>query len=255
MIAEKDFAGRQSRGARELQEDAYAFSEIIGADGKNEGILVVVADGMGGHTAGEQASELALKNFIAAFHDAPGKINIRLKTGLTAANDGIAKQVQRDAAFEGMGTTLLAVAVTPAGLEWISVGDSPLYLLRNGRLEQLNEDHSLRPVLKEMVKQGEIPAEQTSSSKNILRAALIGDEISLVDLSRKALREGDLILVATDGIRTLNDETIQTTCAQGATTDTRTVATNLLHAIRQVNNPKQDNTTVAVISVPSKYVS
>src|SRR4029077_19092462 len=123
VIAEKDFAGRQSRGARELQEDAYAFSEIIGADGKNEGILVVVADGMGGHSAGELASELALKNFIAAFHETTGKIDKRLGKAVQAANEAIAAELQRDPKCEGMGTTLVAACVTPAGIEWISVGD------------------------------------------------------------------------------------------------------------------------------------
>ena len=74
MIAEKDFAGRQTRGSRGHQEDAYAFSDIVATDGSNrvEGLLAVIADGMGGHTSGEQASELALESFIDAFHKAGG---------------------------------------------------------------------------------------------------------------------------------------------------------------------------------------
>src|SRR3954470_12470542 len=96
MIAEKDFAGRQSRGMREVQEDSYAFSEIVDAAGAKQGLLVVVADGMGGHNAGERASEIALKSFIEHFHTTDGRMAKRLKTALNAANYGIAVQLERE---------------------------------------------------------------------------------------------------------------------------------------------------------------
>ena len=240
MTSEKDFAGRQSRGARQVQEDAYAFSEI--PDG---GILVVVADGMGGHAAGELASELALKSFIAAFHETTGKIDNRLRKALQAANGAIAKELQRDPKSEGMGTTLVAACVTSAGIEWISVGDSPLYLWRDKNLQRLNADHSLRPVLREMSERGE-NVNPDDSSKNILRAALTGDEIALIDQSPKAvpLRERDLILVATDGIHTLSDVAI---ASINFGPDASAVAESLIQAVLDAGNPKQDNTTVAVL--------
>ena len=251
MIAEKDFAGRQLRGARALQEDAYAFSEIGGTDQHQKGILLVVADGLGGHTAGEQASETALKNFIAAFHDAGGKIDNRLEAALRAANQAIAREVERNPGCEGMATTLLALTVTRAGVEWISVGDSPLFLFHSGQLNQINEDHSLRPVLTEMAEHGEISAEQ-SKSKHILRAALTGDEISLVDLSKEPipLAEGDLVLAATDGIRSLKESGTEKICGQLANADASDLAAAILEAVRDANNPRQDNTTIAIIKAP-----
>jgi PPM family protein phosphatase len=225
MIAEKDFAGRQSRGARAVQEDAYAFSEI--PDG---GMLVVVADGMGGHSAGELASELALKNFIAAFHEAGGKIEDRLRKALQAANDAIAKELQRNPGCEGMGTTLIAACITSAGIEWISVGDSPLYLWRDKNLTRLNADHSLRPVLREMAERDEKNVNPEDSSRNILRAALIGDEISMIDQSSKpiALQKGDFILAATDGIHTLSEDAIASVSSDA---DASAIAEDLLDAV------------------------
>jgi protein phosphatase len=251
MIAEKDFAGRQTRGARALQEDAYAFSEIVGANGESEGMLVVVADGMGGHTAGERASELALKSFVEAFHRAAGGRRKRLSNALAAANDAIARELKRESGCEGMGTTLLAATITRDGIEWISVGDSPLYLCRGGTLTRLNEDHSLRPVLKEMAELGKISSlePENISSGNVLRAALTGDEIALIDQPRTpvSLQEGDLILAATDGIHTLTEANIMAACTEAATMDASVVASNIVQAVRAVDKPRQDNTTVAVM--------
>jgi PPM family protein phosphatase len=249
MIAEKNFAGRQSRGARDLQEDAYAFSEIIDPAGDHSGILMVIADGMGGHKAGERASEVALKSFIVAFHGASGTVAKRLNKALTAANDAIAGELEREPELEGMGTTLVGAAVTSAGVEWISVGDSPLYLSRGQSLTRLNEDHSLRPLLREMAEQGKIRALETAKSRNVLRAALAGGEIALIDRSPKPvpLQADDLILAATDGIQTLSDDMIAEICAREAAADASVLAIRLIDAVLDAGVLKQDNTTVAVV--------
>ena len=241
MIAEEDFAGRQSRGARDLQEDAYAFSEVDETGEQKQGLLLVVADGLGGHAAGEQASEIAVKSFVAAFHKTTGKIDNRLRTALNAANGAIAAAVRRNPRYEGMGTTLLAVVVTFEGIE---------YLFGNGKLNQLNEDHSLRPVLKEITENKTATADEPpQSAKNILRAALIGDEISMIDVSPKptAFAESDCILAATDGIRVLSDEGMEKICNAFAEAEASTLVNELLQAVRDADNPKQDNTTVAII--------
>ena len=254
MIAEKDFAGRQTCGARSLQEDAYAFSELANAAGKVEGLLLVVADGMGGHNAGERASETAVKSFVTAFHAAAGDPAKRMRNSLTAANEAIAEELRREPDCQGMGTTLLAVSVTPAGVEWISVGDSPLYLWRGATLTRLNADHSLRPVLSEMAKRGEIPVASTArqGSGNMLRAALTGEEIALIDQSRTPVRleRQVVILAATDGIHTLTDREIMAACGEPMASAS-VLAGNLLRAIQEVQNPKQDNTTIAIVKAAS----
>jgi serine/threonine protein phosphatase PrpC len=253
MRPEKDFAGRQSRGVRPSQEDAYAFSEIVGHGGRPAGLLVVVADGMGGHNAGERASELAVKNCTVRFHDSAQDIANRLDRGLTAANESIAAELERDFALDGMGTTLLAAAVTDAGLEWISVGDSPLYLYRDRKLNRLNEDHSLRPVLRQLAEQGEITAAENERSKNVLRAALTGYDIALIDRSHQpvALRPGDVIIATTDGIHTLTEIAMIEICADAATWDASDLAAKFMDAIRNASHPKQDNTTIAIVKIGS----
>lgn len=251
MIAEKDFAGRQARGKRKRQEDAYAFSDISGTGDVVEGLFVVLADGMGGHTSGEQASELALENFVDAFHLATGPLSVRFKSSVLAANDAIANEMEDSPDLEGMGTTLVAAAITRKGVEWISVGDSPLYLWRAGTLTRLNEDHSFRPMLMELVESGALNPDVAARHplKNILRAALIGREIDMMDQSPAAveLEEGDILLVATDGIQTLPDEEICSIITRSARFSASVIATHLLQAILDIDYVKQDNTTVAII--------
>lgn len=262
MIAETHFAGRQCLGKRALQEDAYAFSEIAleGADAAAKGLLLVVADGMGGHAAGSQASELAVRKFVAAFHRGGASVAARFAEALDVANAAIGEAIDaHPEELEGMGTTLVAAALTPAGLEWISVGDSTLYLWHRGGLRRLNADHSFRPVLREMVERGELTPEQaaTNSLRNRLRSALIGSEITLVDasLGPLPLDAGDVVIVASDGLQTLDDAALATTLARADADDASALATRLLHAVLAVEKPKQDNATVAIVKPPADWLS
>jgi protein phosphatase len=260
MIAEKYFAARQMRGGREHQEDTWAISAITGLDGRPEGLLVVVADGMGGHTSGEKASKLATRAFLRQFHRETGPVRERLQGSMTASNAAIAREFKRKPELEGMGTTLVAAAVTPGGIHWISVGDSLLYLLRHGKLRRLNDDHSFRPFLLAMVETGELTREQAARHpyRNLLRSALLGDGIELTDASEHpmALKEGDLILAATDGLQTLSDEEIARVLAgipQNNNADAPVAA--LLRAVKKCRQPRQDNTTVAVVQFSSKALA
>ena len=252
LIAEQDFAGRQSVGKRSGQEDAYAFSPIPARAGGANGMLLIVADGMGGHAAGNRASELVVRTFSGAFHRGDGMMRERLSRALDAANDALAAAIEADPEqLEGMGTTLLAAAVTPLGLEWISVGDSPLYLLRRGVLRRVNADHSFRPVLREMVAKGEMTGEQAavSSLRNRLRAALIGGEIALVDLPPTALPllDGDIVLAGSDGLQTLDDDALGAVLKQHADADAATLAARLVQAVLDAGAAKQDNITAAIV--------
>jgi len=253
MIAEKDFAGRQHRGARKKQEDAYAFSDIAARDGSEriEGLLAVLADGMGGHTCGEHASGLAVEGFVEAFHRSTGTLRERLKTAALAANDAIAKELKHQPELEGMGTTLLAVGITKDGVEWINIGDSPLYLWRKNTLKRLNEDHSFRPVLHEMLGLGKLEPEEMAKHplRNLLRSALTGGEIELIDQPGEpfALCPGDIVLAATDGIQTLADDAIGAILTKASQADAFVLASGMLQGVLAAHHPKQDNTTVAII--------
>ncbi len=252
LIAERDFAGRQSAGKRSGQEDAYAFSPIPARPGGATGLLLIVADGMGGHAAGNRASELAVRTFGSAFHGGGATMRERLSRALDAANDALAAAIDADPEqLEGMGTTLLAAAVTPLGLEWISVGDSPLYLIRRGVLRRVNADHSFRPVLREMVAKGELTEDQAavSSLRNRLRAALIGGEIALVDFPHTALPllDGDIVLAGSDGLQTLSDAALADVLRRHATADAATLAAHLVQAVLDAGAVKQDNITAAIV--------
>jgi len=256
MIVEKDFAGRQMRGGREQQEDAYAFSDIVGKHGRKEGLLVVVADGMGGHTSGEKASKLAVKAFLNQFRHESGTLRERLQSSMTASNAALATEFKRKPELEGMGTTLLAATITAAGIHWISVGDSLLYLLRRGTLKRLNADHSFRTFLHAMIETGELTPEQAAVHpfRNLLHSALLGDEIELTDAPEDPLelQEGDLILAASDGLQTLTDDEITRVLTSVPHKKVGTPADALLQAVKKCKHPRQDNTTVAVIRVSRK---
>jgi len=259
MTAEIDFAGRQSVGKRAEQEDTYAFSEIPARPGAATGVLLVVADGMGGHSAGHRGSEMAVRNFVRAFHQGGETMHERFTRALDAANEAIAAAVEADPVhLDGMGTTLLAVAATPLGLEWVSVGDSPLYLWRRGRLRRLNADHSFRPVLHEKVASGEMTQEQaeTSSLRTRLRAAVNGHEIALVDMPRTPLPllEGDIVLAGSDGLQTLSDEAIGEAVARSADAEASSLAVHVVQAVLDAQQPKQDNTTAAIFKPPADWL-
>ena len=85
-----------------------------------------------------------------------------------------------------MGCTLIGAAFGPEGLDWISVGDSPLYLVRKGKIVRLNEDHSLAPEIDRMAEMGRMSEEQAKAHprRHVLRSALIGAEIDLIDWSK-----------------------------------------------------------------------
>lgn len=236
MQAEEDFAGGQMQGNRANQEDFYAFSQP--GDGS---LLVVVADGVGGHAAGQVASKVAVQAFLEGFERAKGPETERLSTALAFANLQVAATVEADPRnFSGMGTTLVAVHVKDRALHWISVGDSPLYLFRGNELTRLNADHSaagLPPGFK-------LP-------RNVLLSALTGSSIPLIDAPRKtlALKCSDLLLVASDGVLTLSDEEIAACCIRDKTQSAAGIAAHLLAAVVAKAKRFQDNTTVALIKI------
>ena len=109
----------------------------------------------------------------------------------------------------------------------------------------------MRPILRHLAQQGEVDAAETARSKSVLRAALTGYEISLIDRSRQALalRPGDMIILATDGIHSLTEEAISDICAGTATLNASDAAAKFTDAIRDADHPKQDNITIAIVKI------
>ncbi len=252
MIEGRQYSGRQALGARRNQEDEFAFHSDLGeADNRSHGLLAVLADGMGGHRGGGHASASAVKTFISAFNGGSGSGRERLERALYAANDKIRDDSKEEPELEGMGCTVVAVAFHDGGFEWISVGDSPLWLFRDGRLSRLNADHSMAPVLTASVERGEMTSEEAARHphRNALRSALIGDKIPLVDVSaeRVPVKNGDTVVLASDGLMTLPEAAIEATLGETAG-DAEAVVEELIRAVEAARRRGQDNTTVVVVS-------
>lgn len=198
--------GASDRGmVRAGNEDAQLVDERIG--------LFVVADGMGGHKGGEVASRMAvdiLHDYIVKVSSGSdsflGTVDPRasreanlLASGIRLANRAIFEAAASNPAWQGMGTTIVAVLVRDNRAAIAHAGDSRLYLLRDGQLKQVTDDHSL---VAEQVRQGLITAEEAakSSRKNVITRALGQWEELEIDMQDLALLPGDRLLICSDGL-------------------------------------------------------
>ena len=243
------FAARQIPGKREYQEDDYGLLDgrDLGLDGSEHSMLVV-ADGMGGHVGGATASGLLSKTFVEVYPQASGPIVDRLQDCLEAANKAIADAIAENPKLDSMGSTLVAAVVSSEGLHWISVGDSPLWLFRKGTLERLNADHSMAPILADLVAKGDMTAEEAARDprRHALRSAVMGDDIHLIDVSSQpvAVEQGDRLLLASDGLMTLSDQEIAAILKKTQDAPLEDSAAALIQAVEAAEHPHQDNTTV-----------
>lgn len=251
-------ARRASKGARSHQEDSSAIwpgsdaSFAPAAGHCPPGTLVaVLADGMGGHAAGALASRIVCEQFLSGFVTGVGPTRDRLRAGLEASNRGIELKVEDNPELAGMGSTLVGAVFGTDGLEWVSVGDSPLYLYRRGEIALLNEDHSLAPALDQLARTGKISADEARNDprRHMLRSAITGEDIELVDLSVKPLHleAADYIIVASDGIHAIDEVEIARVIHAYAADGPEAVASALIRAVEAQRDPQQDNTTVVVV--------
>ncbi len=254
-------ASRETQGARAYQEDASAVwqgSRAVTPSGLADppdgtALVAVLADGMGGHAGGALASSTICSAFLAHFAAAGGEGRSRLKPSLVAANDAIGDKVSANPQLAGMGATLVGVTVGDAGLSWISVGDSPMYFYRDGELVQLNEDHSLAPVIDRLVEQGKMTPDEARADprRHYLRSAITGEDIELVDAPDRPLllAPGDIIVIASDGIHTLEPDTIRDLVTSYAPNGPDAIADALIRGVVEAGHPHQDNTTVIIVMV------
>jgi len=146
----------QAVGTRANQEDYFASVEI------GDGVLSIVSDGMGGYEGGEIASKLVSENFRDFSID--GDIGESLKKYLLKGNDAIKEYKKDHPNVKSMGTTAIAFFMTDKNCQWVSVGDSPLYVIQNrSSIKRINENHSVAGLLDLQVKKGEISKEEAFS--------------------------------------------------------------------------------------------
>ena len=238
-------AAQQIQGARPYQEDDYG---LIDPHDEDRSEVLLLADGMGGHVSGDTASRTIVRTFAELYPGTEGPIPDRLCICLDAANDALAAAIAENPGLSGMGSTVVAAVISPHGLDWISVGDSPLWLFREGELRRLNADHSMAPVLADLVAVGRMTEEEaaTDSQRHALRSAVMGDDIHLVDVSSQpvAVRPSDRVVLASDGLMTLTDEQIAGILQERQEAPLAEVVTALIEAVEEAGHPRQDNTTV-----------
>lgn len=255
------YASRASQGARSYQEDSAAVRTLAGpertapagAEGRASELTAALADGMGGHAGGALASGTACTTFLAAYVSSSGEVPARLDEAMQLANQAIASQVDENPSLSGMGCTLIGTTFSAPGIEWVSVGDSPLFLIRGGEIVLLNEDHSLAPEIDKLAEAGKISWEQARNDprRHFLRSALTGTEIDLVDRSHRplALHAGDVVVLASDGIQTLEHSEILRVVNAYAAEGPDAVADGLIRTVEGARDPFQDNTTVVAVVV------
>ncbi len=162
--------------------------------------LLAVADGMGGHAAGEVASAVAIAALAPLDEDAPGADLLgALQAAALRANEHLADMVDGDPALDGMGTTLTAILSAGNRLGLLHVGDSRCYLLRYGELSQITHDHTL---VQTLVDEGRISEEEatTHPQRSMITRALDGRRTIELDLSVREVRAGDRYLLCSDGL-------------------------------------------------------
>jgi serine/threonine protein phosphatase PrpC len=208
--------------------------------------LFAVADGMGGHAAGEVASATAVDALEGAFTELTPE---GLQAAARAANRAVWDHAQTDPELRGMGTTLVALAlVGPPGAEELAVanvGDSRLYLLSQGDLVQVTSDHSL---VAELVAEGQIEPEEAEyhPQRHVLTRALGVDADVAVDLLTVALRLGDRYLLCSDGLsREVTDDQVASILRRLA--DPAEAAMELVTQAKEHGG--NDNITVVIVDV------
>ncbi len=242
-------ANLQGLGTRERQEDSFAFANAMDVtEIRRQGMLAVVADGMGGMEDGKRVSEAAVASLLAGFHEMDRWED--LAPQLEQCVRDTAEKLYGD--FQGVGgTTLVACLFFQEALYWVSVGDSFLYLKRGGRLYRVNKEHNYRTQLYlEAVRAGRLdPTEANMDPDGHRLSQFLGkDELEELDLSLRPLllRDGDTLLLCSDGVGGVLDEAALLECL--AAGDPAQACARMDERIRALNRRSQDNYTALVVS-------
>ena len=253
-----DAASGLAQGSRDHQEDAVIADFPVGA----ETGLVVLSDGMGGHAAGDVASKIVMTEVFCELKFQSGKTDAFeddasavLQDALFGANECLAAHIAEHPESQGMGATLVAVVFRKNRMNWVSVGDSPLYLYRGGVLRQLNEDHSMAPQIDLMADTGLIDSATARDhpDRNALTSVLGGNEISRIDCPEEPfmLEDGDVVIAASDGLQFVDDNQIASILAANRGATSAELARIFLGEIDRLDDPEQDNTSMVVVRVGS----
>ena len=236
----KSFSVTDIGRKRKLNQDfVYSSDEPVG----NLKNVYIVADGMGGHQAGDYASKCTVETMVreirGCFEQSPIRI---LSRAIRIANDQVRRKAREDESLYGLGTTVVAATVLGKYLQVANVGDSRLYII-NEEVRQITRDHSL---VEEMVRMGGLDREAARNhpDKNIITRAIGARDTIEIDFFHEELKSGDLVLMCSDGLTNmLEDEEIGRILKTPGTIEER--AERLIDAANQ--NGGRDNIAVILI--------
>ena len=236
----KSFSVTDIGKKRKLNQDfVFASDEPVG----NLPNVYIVADGMGGHNAGDYASKCTVETVVREIRGCFEKSPIRiLSKASRVANDEIRMRAREDSSLYGMGTTIVVAACLGKYLQVANVGDSRLYIVGD-KIRQITRDHSL---VEEMVRMGGIGREEARNhpDKNIITRAIGARDTIEIDFFHEELKSGEIVLMCSDGLTNmLEDEEIEGILKGQGTMEER--ADRLVEAANQ--NGGKDNITVIVI--------
>jgi protein phosphatase len=248
VAAVTDAAGRDEN------QDVAAALAIggNGAAGPSENFLLVVADGMGGHPAGDVASQMAMNTLIEAFPTLPdGDLGLALKQAYRRANETVFQAGQDEPAHAGMGTTLTTALLHGKYATVANVGDSRAYLLRGNALTQVTRDHT---VVAEEVVQGRLTVDAARRDPRRNRLThVIGThprlESKLPDVFELTLLPGDRLLLCSDGLYDVLDDGDMRRALQDQ--DPGDAARELVQSAKE-RGTRDNATAVVAASIPTR---
>ena len=223
------------------QDSVYCNENSVGSFQN----LFIVADGMGGHKAGDYASRLCVEKMVYAVEQSKSITPVTiLEEAVTEANKGVLEEAKANAEYEGMGTTVVACTLQKDTLYIANIGDSRLYII-NDDIKQITKDHSW---VEEMVKKGELTESQARihPQKNIITRALGIDEVVHADYFEIDVKPDDKILMCSDGLTNMvEDEDIEYIIRHSSSIEK--AVENLVEKANE--NGGKDNITVILVQI------
>lgn len=235
-----NWSTRSITGKRNNNEDS------CGVFSRNDGtLLLVVADGMGGHQAGEVASSMAIET-VHHYFDSVKSISdpgVFLSTAVSKANVSVFSKSESDARYSGMGTTLVIGLIIDDILYSANVGDSRLYLFRKNKIEQITKDHAF---VQELVDNGKITAEEARihPMRNYITRCIGNSLTAEPDLFITPLQNGDVVLLCSDGLSGVLEADKLCDLILNRSGSSDLLAESLVHTA--FNSGSTDNITVCV---------
>ncbi len=233
----------QHTGARENQQDSYAVSSPAGYD--RQGVLAVVADGMGGLSNGSAVSAAVVRTFMDTFRSVQAPAGEVLLEAAARANEHVNQMIQGG---EKSGSTLVAAIIREGRLSFLSVGDSRIYLYRGGALLQLSREHAYREELAVRAVNHEIPIGRVRGDRQsqALTSFFGIGTIPQIDRNNEAIRllSGDRLLLASDGVfGALTESQLEAALALELSESAKQIEA----LICQADLPHQDNHTAVIV--------